>query len=104
MENSVIFMPRLKRTMGNYHIFLDDDLVENVSRLMKLDGSFQAWLQNQVEAWLKSKVLDASMKVKTHSNGISDEMLSEILKDFPPLTPANFPDLNAGDYEEFTTK
>ena len=100
MDISIILVSRKQTTMGNYHIFLDDDLVASVERLIKLDGSFQQWLQDQVDSWLRSGVAGASSGRKTHSR-VSDEELSEKLKDFTPLKDSDFPDLNGEAYSEF---
>ena len=101
MENTTIFAPRLNHTMGSYHISLDDDLVAKVEQLLKVDGSFQAWLQTQVEAWLNEKINDVPKK---RHCAISDEELSEMLKAYPPLHQDAFPDLNEEAYSEFVTK
>ena len=79
MNNSIIFASRKQPTMSSYHIFLDDDLVATVERLMKLDGSFQKWLQDQVDSWLRFKGL-------------------------PPLRPNDFPDLSDEAYSAYIKK
>ena len=89
--------------MGSYHIFLDDDLVETVERLMKLDGSFQKWLQDQVDSWLRFRVASVSSERKTHSR-VTDEELSEKLKGLPPLRPNDFPDLSDEAYSAYIKK
>lgn len=103
MNNTIIFASRKKHTMGNYHISLDDDLVAKVEQVIKPDGSFQQWLQDQVDIWLRHKVDNASSERRTHGR-TTDEALSEKLKDLPPLQASDFPNLNDVDYAEYVKK
>lgn len=103
MNNSITFASRKLHTMGIFHISLDNDLVAKVEQIIKPDGSFQQWLQDQVNLWLKHKVAYASAERKTHSR-TSDEALSEKLKDLPPLLASDFPDLSDADYTEYVEK
>ena len=83
--------------MCTYPIFLDENLVMQAESALQINESFQTWLQQQVETWLLAQV---NGKKGTHSrhSSLSDEMLAERLKDYPPLEESDFPSLAAEDY------
>ena len=86
--------------MCTYPISLDDELVMQAESTLQINMSFQAWLQQQVEAWLLAQV---NGKQGTHSrhSRLTDEMLAERLKGYPPLEESNFPSLAAEDYGNY---
>ena len=83
--------------MCTYPISLDENLVMQVESTLQINESFQTWLQQQVERWLLEHV---NGKNKTHyrHSKLTDEMLAERLKGYPPLEESDFPSLPAEDY------
>jgi hypothetical protein len=68
-----------------------------VESTLQIKESFQAWLQQQVEMWLLAQVNSKNQTHYRHSK-LTDEMLAERLKDYPPLEENDFPSLAAEDY------
>ena len=83
--------------MCTYPISLDDNLVMQAESTLQINESFQAWLQQQVERWLLAQVNSKNQPSCRHSK-LTDEMLAERLKDYPPLEESDFPSLAAEDY------
>ena len=83
--------------MCTYPISLDDNLVMQAESTLQITESFQTWLQQQVEMWLWAQVNSKSQTHYRHSK-LSDEMLAERLKDYPPLEESDFSSLAAEDY------
>lgn len=83
--------------MCTYSISLDDDLVKQAEAVLEINDSFQSWLQQHVETWLSEHV-NSKRHAHYRRNQLSDEMLSERLKDYPPLEENCFPNLAAEDY------
>lgn len=83
--------------MCTYPISLDENLVMQVESTLQIKESFQAWLQQQVEMWLLAQVNSKNQTHYRHSK-LTDEMLAERLKDYPPLEESNFQSLAAEDY------
>ena len=83
--------------MCTYPISLDENLVMQAESALQINESFQTWLQQQVEAWLLAQVNGKKGAHFRHSS-LSDEMLAERLKDYPPLEESSFPTLAAEDY------
>lgn len=86
--------------MCTYPISLDDNLVMQAESTLQIKESFQIWLQQQVEMWLLSQVNSKNQTHYRHSK-LTDEMLTERLKEYPPLEESNFPSLAAEDYGTF---
>ena len=87
--------------MCTYPISLDENLVMQAENTLQINESFQAWLQQQVEMWLLAQVNGLTYRAKPRHGNLTDEMLAERLKDFPPLEAKDFPDLDASDYQVF---
>ncbi len=87
--------------MCNYSISLDDSLVSQAENVFQINDTFQDWLQRQIETWLLSQIKSASVKVPFRHGSLSDELLAEKLKDFPPLSPADFPEPSPSEYANF---
>jgi len=83
--------------MCTYPISLDESLVMQAENTLQINESFQAWLQQQVEMWLLAQVNGKKQSRFRHSK-LTDEMLAERLKDYPPLEESDFPSLAAEDY------
>lgn len=83
--------------MCTYPISLDENLVLQAESTLQINESFQTWLQQQVERWLLAQVNGKNKTPFRHSK-LSDEMLAERLKDYPPLEESDFPSLAAEDY------
>lgn len=83
--------------MCTYHISLDDSLVLQAESTLQINESFQSWLQQQVEMWLLAQVNNRNQTHYRHSK-LSDEVLAERLKSYPPLEESDFPSLAAEDY------
>lgn len=83
--------------MCTYPISLDESLVMQAESVLQINESFQAWLQQQVERWLLEQVNGKEQSCYRHSK-LTDEMLAERLKDYPPLEESDFPSLAAEDY------
>lgn len=83
--------------MCTYLISLDESLVMQVESTLQINESFQAWLQQQVERWLLAQVNSKNQPSYRHSE-LTDELLAERLKDYPPLEESDFPSLAAEDY------
>lgn len=86
--------------MCTYPISLDDNLVMQAESILQINESFQTWLQQQVEMWLWAQVNSTNPTHYRHSK-LTDEMLAERLKGYPPLEESNFPGLAAEDYGTF---
>ena len=86
--------------MCTYPISLDENLVMQVESTMHINGSFQSWLQQQVERWLLAQVNSENPTHYRHSK-LTDEMLAERLKGYPPLEESDFPSLAAEDYSTY---
>jgi len=86
--------------MCTYPISLDDNLVMQAENTLQINESFQTWLQQQVELWLLAQVNRKSRSLSRHSS-LSDEMLAERLKDYPPLEESSFPTLADEDYNAY---
>lgn len=84
--------------MCTYPISLDDSLVMQAESTLQINESFQTWLQQQVELWLLAQVNGLTHRAETRHGKLTDEMLAERLKDFPPLEAKDFPDLEPDDY------
>ena len=89
--------------MCTYPISLDDNLVMQAESILQINESFQTWLQQQVEMWLVAQVNGLSHRARPCHRGLSDEMLAERLKDYPPLDESCFPSLAAEDYGTYLT-
>ena len=83
--------------MCTYPISLDDNLVMQAESVLGINDSFQNWLQEQVELWLRSKVKRRNV-TNARRNMLDDEALTERLKDYPLLEESCFPSLAAEDY------
>ena len=84
--------------MCTYHIKLDDRLVALAEQ--SLGGlPFAVWLQQQVETMLREQTHRGSSRVRRRHSRLSDEQLMECLKEYPPLTDKDFPNLCAEDYQ-----
>ena len=83
--------------MCTYPISLDESLVMQVESILQINESFQTWLQQQVERWLLEQVQGKNQPHYRHGK-LSDEVLVERLKGYPPLEESNFPSLAAEDY------
>ena len=86
--------------MCTYPISLDESLVLQVESTLQLNETFQTWLQQQVERWLLDQVNGKSQPRYRHSK-LTDEMLAERLKGYPPLEESDFPSLAAEDYDTY---
>lgn len=84
--------------MCTYPISLDDSLVMQAENTLQIKESFQVWLQRQVEMWLMAQVSGLPHRASSRHRGLTDEMLAERLKGYPPLEESDFPDLEAADY------
>lgn len=87
--------------MCTYPISLDEDLVMQAEKSLQINESFQTWLQQQVEMWLLAKVSGQKHQSQFRHGRLSDEMLAERLKDFPPLKESDFPELDESDYANY---
>lgn len=85
--------------MCTYPISLEENLVMQAENTLQISESFQTWLQKEIEAWLLAQINMHQAKPKRER--LSDEMLAEKLKDFPPLEDEDFPELDAQDYSAF---
>ena len=83
--------------MCTYPISLDENLVMQAESVLQINESFQTWLQQQVERWLLDQVNGKNQSHSPHSK-LSDEVLAERLKGYPPLKESDFPSLAAEDY------
>lgn len=83
--------------MCTYPISLDDNLVMQAESTLQINESFQSWLQQQIEKWLLAQVNSRNQTHYRHSK-LTDEMLAERLKGYPPLEESDFPSLAAEDY------
>ena len=86
--------------MCTYPISLDESLVMQVESTLQINESFQVWLQQQVERWLLERVNGKEPSRHRHSK-LSDEVLAEMLKGYPPLEESDFPSLAAEDYSAY---
>jgi hypothetical protein len=93
----VFLQSQKQNTMCTYPISLDENLVLQAESTLQINESFQTWLQQQVERWLLAQVNGKNKTPFRHSK-LSDEMLAERLKDYPPLEESDFPSLAAEDY------
>lgn len=85
--------------MCTYQITIDDQLASQVEATISGKVSFVTWLQQQVEALLRSHVSgNVSRRISRH-NVLDDEELSQLLSQYPPLTDEDFPQLSAADYD-----
>lgn len=84
--------------MCTYPISLDDSLVMQAESTLQINESFQTWLQQQVEMWLLAQINGFSHRVQSRHGSLTDEVLAERLKDYPPLEESDFPSLAAEDY------
>ena len=80
-----------------YPISLDENLVMQAESVFEINESFQTWLQQRVEMWLLAQV-NSKGRPRSRRSKLTDEMLAEKLKDYPPLEESNFPSLAAEDY------
>ena len=80
-----------------YPISLDENLVMQAESVFEINESFQTWLQQRVEMWLLAQV-NSKGRPRSRRGKLTDEMLAERLKDYPPLEESNFPSLAAEDY------
>lgn len=85
--------------MCTYPISLEESLVVEAENTLQISESFQTWLQKEIEAWLLAQI--NMHQAKPRREKLSDEMLAEKLKDFPPLNPEDFPELDTQDYSAF---
>lgn len=83
--------------MCTYPISLDDSLVMQAESVFGINDSFQSWLQHHVEMWLSDQV-SRKGRHRARRGQLSDEMLAERLKEYPPLEEDCFPNLAAEDY------
>jgi hypothetical protein len=97
----ITFAVRKSMIMCTYPISLDDSLVMQAEKTLQIKESFQIWLQHQVELWLLAQLNGLNHQAKSCHGRLTDEMLAEKLKDFPPLEAKDFPDLEAADYGTF---
>lgn len=97
----ITFAVRKSMIMCTYPISLDDSLVMQAEKTLQIKESFQIWLQHQVELWLLAQLNGLNHRTKSCHGRLTDEMLAEKLKDFPPLEAKDFPDLEAADYGTF---
>ena len=97
LEKMFIFADEKQIPMCTYPISLDDNLVMQAESTLQIKMSFQAWLQQQVERWLLAQVNAKNQTCPRHSK-LTDEMLAEKLKGYPPLEESCFPSLAAEDY------
>lgn len=86
--------------MCTYPISLDESLVMQAESTLQINESFQTWLQQHVEMWLLAQVNGKNQSRFRHSK-LTDEMLAERLKGYPPLEESDFPSLAAEDYGTF---
>lgn len=98
--NLFIFAITKRDKMCTYPISLDEKLVVQVESALQIDVSFQTWLQQHVERWLLDQVIGKKQSCSHHSK-LTDEMLAERLKDYPPLEESSFPSLAAEDYRNY---
>ncbi len=83
--------------MCTYSLVLDDQLVAQAEQT--LNGvPFQIWLQQQVENLMREQTAHSHVRVR--HRGLSDEQLSERLKDYPMLTESDFPELSSESYSQ----
>lgn len=94
MKNSVNFASQMNPVMRDYQLHLNDDVANKAEKLFGSEESFKIWLQKKIEQWLDI----ASARTMAHHEGLSDEALAEIVKDFPPLTQDAFPELSKSDF------
>ena len=80
-----------------FPISIDENLVLQVESTLQINESFQTWLQQQVERWLLAQV-NGKNKTPFRHGKLTDEMLAERLKGYPPLEESDFPSLAAEDY------
>ena len=83
--------------MCRFNISLNDDVVIQARQSFASESALTQWLQQQVERWLLAQVNSKNQPSCRHSK-LTDEMLAERLKDYPPLEESNFPSLAAEDY------
>lgn len=86
--------------MCTFPISLDDNLVTQAESVFGINNSFQTWLQEQVETWLRTQV-NSYNRHQARRNKLDDTVLSERLKDYPPLDENCFPSLAAEDYSHY---
>lgn len=98
--NLFIFASAKRDKMCTYPISLDENLVVQVESTLQIDVSFQTWLQQQVERLLLAQVNGRNQPHYRHSK-LTDEMLAERLKGYPPLEESDFPSLAAEDYRNY---
>lgn len=96
-QKMCIFAGIKQNKMCTYPISLDDSLVMQAESTLQINESFQSWLQQQVEMWLLAQVNNRNQTHYRHSK-LSDEVLAERLKSYPPLEESDFPSLAAEDY------
>ena len=94
----IIFAGGKSMIMCTYPISLDDSLVMQAESTLQINESFQTWLQRQVELWLLAQVKGLTHRAMDRHGKLTDEMLAERLKAFPPLEAKDFPDLEATNY------
>ena len=85
--------------MCTYPISLEESLVVEAENTLQISESFQTWLQKEIEAWLLAQINLHQAKPKRER--LSDEMLAEKHKVFPPLEAKDFPELGMQDYSAF---
>lgn len=83
-----------------YPISLDENLVMQAESVFEINESFQTWLQQQVEMWLLAQV-NSKGRLHSRRSKLTDEMLAEKLKDYPPLEESDFPSMAAEDYSTY---
>ena len=86
--------------MCTYPISLDDNLVMQAESTLQINESFQTWLQQQVETWLLAQV-NGKLHLHSRHSTLTDEVLAERLKGYPPLEESDFPSLAAEDYDAY---
>lgn len=87
--------------MCTYPLLLEESLVMRAESTLQIEENFQTWLQRQVEMWLLAQVNGLSHRAQPRHHGLSDEVLAEKLKDYPPLEEDSFPSLVAEDYSDY---
>ena len=100
MNNSVIFASPINSVMRDYQLYLDDNIAIKAEQLFGSEEAFKDWLQKKVEQLLHVWLDDSDNKLLYHNSGLPDEKLAEILKDYPPLTPEDFPELSQTDFND----
>ena len=87
--------------MCTYPISLDESLVMQAENTLQIKESFQTWLQQQIELWLLAQVNGLPHRAQSRHGSLTNEVLAERLKGFPPLEAKDFPNLDASDYQAY---